>query len=91
MKKNQRRGADRRVGPCDRREGSRRRGWRSADHPIWKVAQSVVGVIGLTILVTHGVDGGHQSTGLDREDLAGAVGMVAAGNVARQLLKGLST
>lgn len=61
-----------------------------ADHPIYKVLQAAISVIGLAILVTHGMDGGHVGTGLDLEDASGGVGLLAGANLVRQLLKGLT-
>lgn len=51
------------------------------DHPIWKVLQGAISLVGLLILVIHGVDGGH-TTGLDASDGAGAVGVGLAGRLA---------
>lgn len=62
-----------------------------ADHPLWKILQSLICLIGLAILVTHGVDGGHVGVGLDPEDGAGAIGLLAGGNLLRTLLKGLGS
>ena len=57
-----------------------------ADHPIWKLLQALVSLVGLAILVMHGVDGGHAG-GVDVEDGAGALGLGAAGHLAYRLLK----
>lgn len=61
-----------------------------ADHPGWKVLHALICVIGLAILATHGIDGGHHGA-LDPEDGAGALGLLAGGNLARLLLKELTS
>lgn len=57
-----------------------------ADHPIWKLLQTVVCVVGLAVLTMHGVDGGHGA-GLDVEDVSGGVGALAGANLLRQLAR----
>lgn len=52
-----------------------------SDHPIWKVLQGLISLAGISILVFHGVDGGHTS-GPDAEDAAGVGGLALASRMA---------
>lgn len=61
--------------------------WPPADHPAWKILQSLIGLAALIILVAHGVDGGHQG-GVDLEDGIGLLGGGLGLNLGRQLLMG---
>lgn len=59
------------------------------DHPAWKLAQSVVTVIGLAIVVWHLREhGDNLSIG---EGASGAVGVGLGGKLAVQFLRGLFT
>ena len=58
-----------------------------ANHPIWKLAQSIVALVGLSIVAFHGIDGGHIG-GVDLEDGAGVAGLGLAGKLVYQALKG---
>ena len=61
--------------------------WPEKDHPAWKLAQSIVALVGLAILVFHGIDGGHAG-GVDVEDGAGVAALGLAGKLVYQALKG---
>ena len=53
-------------------------------HPIWTVAQSLIGLLGVTVLVWHAHAGGR----LDLGDAGGVVGLGLWANVLRTLVKG---
>ena len=59
------------------------------DHPLWKLAQSLIALAGLYLLATHGVslaEGLHS--GPDLGDAAGIGGAALAGKLIYQVLKG---
>lgn len=57
-----------------------------SDHPVWKILQGLISLVGLAILATHGIDGGHTG-GVDVEDGAGVVGLGVAGRMLYQTFK----
>ncbi|MGH7177885.1 MAG: hypothetical protein ACREJC_10925 [Tepidisphaeraceae bacterium] len=56
------------------------------DHPLWKLAQSLVALAGIGLLVIHSLYGGHA--GLDLSDAAGAGGGLLGAKLIYQILKG---
>lgn len=58
-----------------------------ADHPLWKVLQSSVAVIGLSVMVLHGMDGGHTVGAVDVEDGASLIGIGAAAKLLYSAIK----
>ena len=57
-----------------------------SDHPLWKILHLGIAVVGVTILITHGVEGTHAA-GLDTEDAAGMVGVASAARLFWTALK----
>lgn len=56
------------------------------DHPLWKLAQSVVTLVGLIVLVTHGFDGAHAG-GVDVADATGAGSLALGGKLLYQWMQ----
>lgn len=59
-----------------------------ANHPIYKLLNTALILIGMLVLVYHGVDQGHIPKTVDTEDGIGAIGLLALANLGRMLLNG---
>jgi hypothetical protein len=58
------------------------------DHPVWKTLQIAFTVIGLVVLVVHGVDGAHDGA-VDVSDVGGVASVgVGVKLLLQQWLKG---